>query len=91
MTETQVVVMSPVELERFVRETWDRAREEQQLPEVLDRAGVAALLGVSDRTVSTFVETEGLPAHKIGAQTLRFRRSEVLEWLSKRTADKGAA
>jgi PTS system nitrogen regulatory IIA component len=44
---------------------------------------VAALFGVSDKTVYRWVEEDGLPAHEVEGHH-RFHRAEVLEWATTR-------
>ena len=43
-------------------------------------ADVAAHLGVSKDTVYRWVDTQGLPAHRVG-RLFRFRLSQVDEWV----------
>lgn len=88
--KAEVVLLSAVELQRLLRETWEAARREMQEPEVLTADECAKLLKVGPRTISNYVQDRGLPAHRLG-QELRFRRSEVLAWLTKQTTEKGAA
>lgn len=87
--QATVIVLTPDQLNQLVRQTWEQARHEMKLPEVMSRDEVAMLLQVHPKTVNNYVAERGLPAHKLG-QEYRFRRSEVLEWLSKQPA-KGAA
>jgi len=90
MAETPtVVVLTPDQLNQLVRQTWEQARHETKLPEVMSRDEVAMLLQVHPKTANNYVAERGLPAHKLG-QEYRFRRSEVLDRLSKQPA-KGAA
>lgn len=63
----------------------------QQHAEVLDIGECAALLKCTRKTVSKYVATRGLPCHYISPQDPRFRRSEVLTWLSEQTAVRAAA
>ncbi len=52
-------------------------------PEVLDLQATAKFFGVHPRTVmGKFVKERGCPCHHIGPQNPRFRRSEILEWLT---------
>lgn len=87
---SEVVVLSPADLQRILRDTWEAARKEMVEPEVLTADDCAKLLQVHVRTVGNYVQERGLPAHRLG-QEFRFRRSEVLAWLSKQTTEKGAA
>lgn len=48
--------------------------------EVLTKNAVARFLGVSSKTVLTWIRTRRLPASKIGVEW-RFRRSEVIRWI----------
>jgi excisionase family DNA binding protein len=52
--------------------------------EVLTLEGCAELLNLSTKTVRELERTQGLPSHSLSTKDRRFRRSEVLEWLSKR-------
>lgn len=42
---------------------------------------VAQFLGVTARTVNNLMIHKGLPHYRIGARRVRFRLSEILEWL----------
>lgn len=80
-----VVTLTPAELQRLLKDTWDEARQASTDPEVLTADECAGLLRVkSTKTVTNYIAERGLPAHRLG-QELRFRRSEVLDWLSKQT------
>lgn len=49
--------------------------------EVLTRDGAARLLKCDPHKVAKLVKTDGLPGHRLGTEW-RFRRGEVLAWLS---------
>lgn len=49
-------------------------------------AEVAAHLQVSKDTVYRWVDTQGLPGHRVG-RLFRFRLSQVDEWVQSRTYD----
>jgi len=85
----EIALLTPTDLEQLVRDTWEAARREAAAPEVLTADECAELLRVSRKTITTYVEQRGLPAHRLG-QEFRFRRSEILDWLSKQPT-KGAA
>lgn len=51
---------------------------------------LAALLGFAAGTVVDWAERGDLPAFKVGGR-LRFRESEVLEWLEGRRVAQGAS
>jgi excisionase family DNA binding protein len=48
----------------------------------LNSTEVAALLGISVRTVCLWAECSELPAYKVGRRWL-FRRDSILEWLER--------
>lgn len=52
-------------------------------PANLTVADVAELIGTSTRTVKRYMATAGLPHYRIGGKLVRFRRSEVAEWLER--------
>jgi excisionase family DNA binding protein len=52
-----------------------------ELPEVLDVAGAAALLGVTPNSIYYMVEHKQIPARRAG-KGYRFRKSVLLEWLA---------
>lgn len=52
--------------------------------EFLTLADVATMLRVSKPTVSKAVKTQGLPALRMGERVLRFKRTDVLEWIEVR-------
>lgn len=47
---------------------------------------VSAMLGVTLRTVHSLVRNHGLPAYRLG-RVVRYRRSEVEEWLERQRWD----
>jgi excisionase family DNA binding protein len=51
---------------------------------LLDKRGVAAMAGVSPRTVSRLVKEGVLPVIRIGYRTLRFNGDEVVKALQYR-------
>jgi excisionase family DNA binding protein len=55
------------------------------LPEVLTLQQCAELLDLSTKTVTRLERAEELPAHYLSPTERRFRRSEVLAWLSARS------
>jgi excisionase family DNA binding protein len=70
-------------LRTIVREALEQYTPSAQPPEVLTRQTCAELLHVSMATLDRLVRLENLPAHRLGDHR-RFRRSEVLQWLSAR-------
>ena len=66
-----------------VRVALEQYTPSAQPPEVLTRQTCAELLHVSMATLDRLVRLENLPAHRLGDHR-RFRRSEVLQWLSAR-------
>lgn len=54
-------------------------------PEFLDKDGVAALLGVSRRTVDNLVARRELPVVRLSRRLLRFPRTAVLAAMESRT------
>lgn len=63
----------------------------QPLPEVLTLQQCAELLDVSTKTVTRLEREAGLPARYLSPTDRRFRRSEVLAWLSARRSPGEAA
>lgn len=47
----------------------------------IDGAELAQWLGTSERHLRRLIEQHGLPVHRLGRKQ-RFRRSEVLDWLT---------
>lgn len=54
------------------------------LPEVLDLKACAELLQLNPKTVTKLALHAGLPVHYLSEREPRFRRSEVLAWVSSR-------
>lgn len=91
MSAAPVIVVSPEELRRIVREAVRAELEAVEAPpEWLDSAGAAELLGVHVKTVQKLVRTQGLPAHRVGEKILRFSRPALLDWMKRRAAGEGA-
>lgn len=72
-----------IQIRRIVRDEVARGFNREG-DEVLTRAAVANLLGVCSESVTKYVRQEGLPCRQLGAE-YRFRRSEVMAWLSQRS------
>lgn len=79
----RVVVVGADELKSMIREAVRSALDaaSERSDEWLGPDEVASLLGYKRSYVSELVRRRGLPAHRIGNRHLRFRRSEVLEWM----------
>lgn len=77
---SDLVVVSRQELHDLIRDAVRDALDSQRPAEWLSKAQVAELIGVTTRSVSTYVERDGLPSHRRGG-TLRFRRDEVNAWM----------
>lgn len=83
-----LVVLTPEQLRALVvaavREALEgRAAEPAEPAEWLDTAGAAELLGVTTRTIRKLASAGKLTASKVGPKLLRFRRADVLAYLSR--------
>ena len=86
-----LIVCTPDELKALVRESLreELANTDRGEPkDVLNLTEVCELLQRDRKTVMRFVHDESLPAHPIGERELRFRRGEVLAWLSARSVNR---
>lgn len=80
-----VIVTTAEELASVVRKAVDdalAARDANPPREILTLAQAAELLDRHPKSVMTLVKSRGLPAHFISERQPRFRRSELLAWLS---------
>lgn len=79
----QLILMKPAEVRQLVQEA---VREElanlrpAEGDRILDREECAQLLGVTPRTIATYVKDHGLPGRRLGGHIWRFRKSAVLAW-----------
>jgi excisionase family DNA binding protein len=73
--------MTPDELQKLIKETWDLARLAQDAKEILTREEAAELVQLHPKVLVRYISEHGLPAHKIGSE-YRFRRSELLQWIN---------
>jgi len=48
---------------------------------MLDRAEVAALIGVTPRTISEMAQSGRLPAYRFNERLTRFRREDVVKFI----------
>ena len=48
---------------------------------------VAAVLGISAKTIKAKHKKMGIPCYKLGNSTLRFRMSDIEEWILSRKQD----
>jgi excisionase family DNA binding protein len=51
--------------------------------EVLDKYGAAMFLGFSGRTLDTWIQKRRIPYVKLPGGSIRFRRSQLIEFLKK--------
>lgn len=79
-----LVTMTKSELAAVVESALKRAAVVAAAePEILDLNETAKFIGVHPRTVmGKLVRERGFPVHYLGPQVPRFRRSEILAWLS---------
>ena len=79
----------------MVTKTPDKERRQERHPvvpltktpnldgEVLDKRATAMFLGFSTRTVDTWVSKKRIPFVKLPGGAIRFRRSQLIEFLKK--------
>lgn len=78
-----LVTMTKQQLEALLLDAMHKVSKVSE-PEVLTVKQTAELFDVHPRTLmQKLVRERGCPVHYVGPQDPRFRRSEVLEWLSK--------
>lgn len=61
------------------------------MEQLLTARQVAELLGLSASTVLDWFEAGKLPGFRLNGRAVRFRRTEVLEWLEQQRAPVGSA
>lgn len=82
-----VVSLTVPELEALIdRAVAKRLAAPAPVREVLTKADVAELLGCDERSITTYVHEEGLPALRLAGKSgpLRFLRRDVMAWLERR-------
>ncbi len=70
-----------------VADAWRAASEAldtPDLPALLDLEGVASYLSIHPDSVRRIVRAGQLPAYRVGKRSLRFRRSDIADYLSGR-------
>lgn len=77
-----IVVLTQDQLRELLSEAVSEAVKAHTGDAVLDEDECSHLLKVSKSTVRRYVRDRGLPAHPLSERELRFKRSEVLEWIS---------
>lgn len=90
---TLVVTLTTDQLAELLEQANARALAKlaaEQQAEVLDLRECASLLKCTTKTVTSRVRERGLPCHYISPSDPRFRRSEVLAWLSAQTIERAA-
>jgi excisionase family DNA binding protein len=55
--------------------------DSQTIGVMMDRNEIAALLGVTPRTISDFAREGRLPAYQFNAKLTRFRRDDVIAFI----------
>lgn len=48
----------------------------------------AEYLGVKASTIRTWIKAKGMPAHRVGSKLLKFKRSEIDEWVNSEKNEK---
>ena len=84
---TQLIVLSPEQLEALVERAVKRAldgRASAEPADYLTTRQCAELVGVHPRSIVRLVRDEGLPVVRLGEKTLRYERAAVLAWLDAR-------
>ena len=85
----RIAVVELDELQQLVKEALRAVLEDRHrassADDWLDTTGVAAMLGVHARTVTTLARNGQLPAHRLG-KLWRFKRSDVDAWLEGRSS-----
>jgi excisionase family DNA binding protein len=88
--ERMLVQLSASELDERIEAALVRVLQRQgaaandpEQPEYLKTKEAAKLLKMSTRHVHNMISKEDLPYHKAG-HALRFKRSELMEWMAKR-------
>ena len=80
----RVVTLTEAELAALLERAAVAALAHAEPPrEILNTEEAADLLRVDPDTVLRWVQKLGLPAHVCGKREYRFRRSELVEWLTK--------
>jgi excisionase family DNA binding protein len=51
--------------------------------EILDKHGAALFLGFSSQTLDTWIQKKRIPYSKLPGGSIRFRRSQLIEFLKK--------
>jgi len=51
---------------------------------ILNETEAATLLGVGPRTIRLWRRSRGLPHYKLTAKIVRFKRSDLIEWMESR-------
>jgi excisionase family DNA binding protein len=78
-----LVTMTKRQLAELLKDTLSGSVKAANEPEVMTMQQVAHMLDVHTKTLmNKVVKERGLPVHYIGPKDPRFRRSEVLAWLS---------
>ncbi len=48
---------------------------------------VAAYLGVKPSTIRSWIKNKNMPYHRIGGKLLKFKRSEIDEWIKSKECE----
>lgn len=57
----------------------------QEEPELLSRKQAAEILTISPRTLDRYVTQRIIPVVKFDRGTIRFKKSDLLKWIERRT------
>ena len=47
----------------------------------------AEYLGVKPATIRIWIKTKGMPSHRVGGKLLKFKKSEIDEWVDKESEE----
>jgi hypothetical protein len=85
-----LVTMTKAEFDACLKEAVKNIAKQASEPEVMNVKQAAAMFDVHPITLmKKIVRERGCPVHYIGPQDPRFRRSEVLAWLSNQPKELG--
>lgn len=48
----------------------------------------ATYLGVKPSTIRSWIKTKGMPSHRVGGKLLKFKKSEIDEWVNNEQKEK---
>ena len=68
-------------IKSLLKQDKETSDELSDIPEIMEKSECCRLTGFKPSTISKYMNERSIPYYKCGEKKVRFKKSEVLEWL----------